>query len=89
MPEGKILHCCHVSLLLHCSKGRTILSILRSGPEVIKHFLCSTQLSMKFFMIINHKLLTTAKFFLLNMAEHKIVSLSLSYLAEKNHAKLS
>ena len=27
---------------------------MRSGPEVIKHFSCSTQLSMKFFMLISN-----------------------------------
>ena len=26
------------------------------GPEVIKHFSCSTQLSMKFFLLINVKM---------------------------------
>ena len=41
------------------------------GPEVIKHFSCSTQLSMKFFLLINLKVLTTANSFLLNIAEHE------------------
>ena len=31
----------------------------QSGPEVIKHFSCSTQLSMKFILLINLKILTT------------------------------
>ena len=31
---------------------------LRSGPEVIKLFPCSTQLSMKFFLLINVKMPT-------------------------------
>ena len=43
----------------------------RSGPEIIKLFSCSTQLSMKFFMLIVLKLLTTANSFLLNIAEHE------------------
>ena len=43
----------------------------RSGPEVIKLFSCSTQLSMKFFLLINLKLLTFANSFLLNIAEHE------------------
>ena len=30
----------------------------RSGPEVIKLFSCSTQLSMKFFLLINVKMPT-------------------------------
>ena len=41
------------------------------GPEVIKLFSCSTQLSMKFVLLINPKLLITANSFLLNVAEHK------------------
>ena len=39
--------------------------------EVIKLFSCSTQLSMKFVLLINLKLLTTANSFLLNIAEHE------------------
>ena len=41
----------------------------QSGPEVIKLFSCSTQLSMKFVLLINLKLLTIANSFLLNIAE--------------------
>ena len=32
---------------------------MRSGPEVIKRFSCSTQLSMKIFLLINVKMPTT------------------------------
>ena len=42
-----------------------------SGPEVINHFSCSTQLSMKFCVLINLKLLSIANSFLLNLAEHE------------------
>ena len=42
-----------------------------SGPEVIKPFSCSTQLSMKFVLLINLKLLSIPNTFLLNMAEHE------------------
>ena len=42
-----------------------------SGPKVIKLFSCSTQLSMKFVLLINLKLLTIANAFFLNIAEHK------------------
>ena len=45
-----------------------------SGPEVIKLFSCSTQLSMKFVLLINLKLLTIANSFLLNTAEHETFS---------------
>ena len=44
------------------------------GPEVIKLFSCSTQLSMKFVLLMNLKLLTIANSFLLNIAEHEIFS---------------
>ena len=43
----------------------------RAGPKVIKLFSCSTQLSMKFFMQINLKLLTIPNSFMLNIAEHE------------------
>ena len=43
----------------------------KSGLEFIKCFSCSTQLSMKFFMLINLKLLAIANSFLPNIAEHE------------------
>ena len=55
----------HLDLDLHC------LQSFFSGPEVIKRFSCSTQLSMKFVLLINFKLLTIANYFLLNMVEHE------------------
>ena len=44
---------------------------MKSGSEVIKLFSNSTQLSMKFVMLINIKLLNIAISFLLNIAEHE------------------
>ena len=41
------------------------------APKVIKLFSCSTQVSMKFVLLINLNLLTTANSFLLNRAEHE------------------
>ena len=41
------------------------------GPEVIKLFSCSTQLSMKIVLLINLKLLIIANSFLLNIAKHE------------------
>ena len=41
------------------------------GPKVIQLFSCSTQLSMKFVLLINLKLLTIANSFLLNIVEHE------------------
>ena len=46
------------------------------GPEVIKHFSCSTQLSMKFVLVRNLKLLTFANSFLLKIAEHELFSVN-------------
>ena len=42
-----------------------------SLPKIIKLFSCSTQLSMKFVLLINLKLLTIANSFLLNIGEHE------------------
>ena len=44
---------------------------MQPGPDVIKLFPCSTQLSMKFILLLNLKLLTIANSFLLNIAEHE------------------
>ena len=44
------------------------------GFEVIKLLLCSTQLSMKFFMLINLLLLRIVNSFLLNIVEHEYLS---------------
>ena len=44
---------------------------LKPGPEVIKLFSCSTQMSMKVFVLINLKLLTMPNSFLLNIAGHE------------------
>ena len=43
----------------------------KPGPEVIKLFSCSTQLSMEFVLLINIKLLTIANSFLRNIDEHE------------------
>ena len=58
------------------------------GPAVIKLFSCSTQLSMKFALLINLKLLAIANSFLLNLAEHNIsrlINLKMPTIAEKNY----
>ena len=46
----------------------------RLGPEVIKLFSCSTQLSMKFYLLMNSKLQISTVVFLLNLAEYVIFS---------------
>ena len=48
--------------------------LVTPGPEVIKLFSCSTQMSMKFALLINIKLLTIANSLLLNIAEHELFS---------------
>ena len=47
------------------------LPYIKSGPEVIKLFSRSTQLSMKFFILINLKLPTIPNSFSLNIVEHE------------------
>ena len=37
-------------------KGNSALIFFKSGPEVIKHFPCSTQLSTKFILLTNVKI---------------------------------
>ena len=44
----------------------------RPGPEVIKLFSCSTQLSMKFQLHINTKIARNKGNFVLKLAEHAI-----------------
>ena len=51
----------------------TIFFVEKSGPEVIKRF--STQPSMKFFMLVNLKLLTMPNSFLLNITEYEKIIL--------------
>ena len=41
-----------------CDTGASVVIEAKSGPEVIKLFSCSTQLSMKFFLLINVKMPT-------------------------------
>ena len=61
---------------LKISKMFTSSGEKRIGPEVINHFSCSNQPSMKFILLLNLKLLTIANSFLLNIAEHKKFSAS-------------
>ena len=72
----------------------------RSGPEVIKLFLCSIQLSMKFFLLINVKMQTIVGILTFMSRKNSILSLSESekswiswyfftYELLKFHAQLS
>ena len=53
--------------------------VITPGPEVIKLFSCSTQLSMKFVLLINLILLAIANSFLQNIAEHENFSATNKY----------
>ena len=48
----------------------------RSGPEVIKLFSCSTQLSMKFFLLINVKMPTIVGILTFMIWKNSILGLS-------------
>ena len=48
----------------------------RPGPEVIKVFSCSTQLSMRFFLLINVKMPTNVGILTLMSGENNILGLS-------------
>ena len=69
---------------------------IRPGPEVIKHFSCSTQLSMKFVLLINAKIVGILTFMsgknsILGLPEpKKAESLDIFYTYEhlKFHAQL-
>ena len=52
------------------------LSCTQTGPEVIKHFSCSTQLSMKFFLLINVKMPTIVGILTLMSGKNSILGLS-------------
>ena len=73
----------------NCSLLFVSTMVSKTGPEVIKLFSSSTQLSMNIFMLINLKLLTMPNSFFLNIAEHEYFSANIyenafSYLlAEK------
>ena len=56
----------------HMKTAKVLISpAVKSVPEVMNHFSCSTQPSMKFILLLNLKLLTIAYSFLLNIAEHE------------------
>ena len=48
----------------------------KTGPEVIKLFSCSTQLSMKFFMLINVKMPTIVGILTFRSGKNSILGLS-------------
>ena len=53
-----------------------VISLWNSGPEVIKLFSCSTQLSMKFFLLINIKMPTIVVILTFMSGKNSILCLS-------------
>ena len=68
----------------NCSslKTITVINIPTSGPEVIKLFSCSAQLSMKFFLLINVKMPTIFGSLTFMSRKNSILGLSESGKAE-------
>ena len=62
--------------------GGRILSNCKQGPEVIKKFSCSTQLSMKFFLLINVKMPTIVGIFTFMSRQNSLLVLSESEKTE-------
>ena len=54
----------------------------KAGPEVIKLFSCSTQLSMRFFLLINIEMRTIAGILIFMSGKNSILGLSESKKAE-------
>ena len=59
-------------------------SAVQLGPNIIKLFSCSTQLSMKFYLLINTKLLISTVVFLLSLAACEVF-----YAYKYENAKIS
>ena len=55
---------------------------MKTWPEVIKRFSCSTQLSMKFFLLINVKVPTIVGILTFNSGNYSILGLSKPKRAE-------
>ena len=62
--------------LLFASLDSEALPKMRPGPEVIKHFLRSTQLSMKIFLLINVKMPTFVGILTFMSGKNSILGLS-------------
>ena len=65
-----------VLLILGCTEMALCNVTERSGPEVIKLFSCSTQLSMKFFLLINVKMPTIVGILTFRSGKNSILGLS-------------
>ena len=70
------LHCLKCLLHGQIVGLRSACAFGSSGPEVIKLFSCSTQLSMKFFLLINVKMPTIVGILTFKSWKKSILSLS-------------
>ena len=78
---GDVLTCSQMALyIFRLSRALFFLKFYitrhKTGPEVIKLFLCSTQHSMKFFLLINVKMATTVGILTVMSRKNSILSLS-------------
>ena len=65
-----------VNITKRWKKNKTLPRRTNSGPEVIKLFSCSTQLSMKFFLLINVKMPTIVGILTFVRGKNNILGLS-------------
>ena len=66
---------CVAQLIVHLTQEPEVPDLI-PGPEVIKLFSCSTQLSMKFFLLINIKMPTTVGILTVMSRKNSILGLS-------------
>ena len=64
------------SIFLVIKYRKVSLSQTKNGPEIIKLFPCSTQLSMKFFLLINVKMPTVVGILTFMSGKNSILGLS-------------
>ena len=88
MDNISYINCLKVAILMkhttyvfmkikNCTMWHLIRIVLQSGPKVIKLFFsCSTQLSMKFFQLINGKMSTIVGIFTFMSGKNSILCLS-------------
>ena len=71
--------CCHKTSennYHNCTEMKSFAIVRLSGPEVIKLFSCSSQLSMKFFLLINVKMPTIVGILAFMSGKKSILGLS-------------
>ena len=66
----------HISYPSFLNEYSCSMNVPKQGPEVLKLFSCSTQLSMKFFMLINVKMPTIVGILTFMSGKNNILCLS-------------